>query len=278
MSRAARLLGALGALIGVACGGDGGGTAPSITGPAASTVTVSFTRDTVTVKEGETTDIEVAYLVNSLTSPLSLMVSPIAQGAAPGDYELSPTSFEIPAGQGVSGTAALALIALADGRISEGDEGLTLRLVPPRGIRAELGGDLTVTIANAPGAPCPGVEVLASPIVPLDAAPEWLTTTLTLSREPDAGRVQFDWEGPYLHDGNCRDDGCRERWETRSPYLELNVVGWRIESSSGGTRHAMDIEWYEAKTAQLRFRSPDGACEGEPAVVCDPGAGCILDD
>ena len=275
MSRAARLLGALGALLGAACGGDGGETAPSVVAPAAPAMTVSFARGTVTVTEGETTEIEVRYRINSLASPVSLMVSPLGQGAASEDYELSATSFEIPAGEGVSGTAALAFTALPDGRISEGEEVVALRLVPPGGVRAQLGSDLAVTIADAPGIPCPGVEVQASPVAPLDSVPQWLTTTLALHREPSAGRIQFDWKGPYIHDEHCDDDECREWWETRSPYLELNVVEWRVESSSSGTDHSMDIEWSESKTARLRFRSPDAACEGEPMVACT-AAGCEL--
>ena len=275
MSRPARLLGALGALLGAACGGDGSGTAPSVVAPAVPDVTVSFVRTAVTVGEGETADIEVRYRINSLASPVSLMVSPLGQGAASEDYELSATSFEIPAGEGVSGTAALAFTALPDGRISEGEEVVALRLVPPGGVRAQLGSDLAVTIADAPGIPCPGVEVQASPVAPLDSVPQWLTTTLALHREPSAGRIQFNWKGPYIHDEHCDDDECHEWWETRSPYLELNVVEWRVESSSSGTDHSMDIEWSESKTARLRFRSPDAACEGEPMVACT-AAGCEL--
>ena len=275
MSRPARLLGALGALLGAACCGDGGGTAPSVVAPAVPDVTVSFVRTAVTVGEGETADIEVRYRINNLASPVSLMVSPLGQGAASEDYELSATSFEIPAGEGVSGTAALAFTALPDGRISEGEEVVALRLVPPGGVRAQLGSDLAVTIADAPGIPCPGVEVQASPVAPLDSVPQWLTTTLALHREPSAGRIQFNWKGPYIHDEHCDDDECHEWWETRSPYLELNVVEWRVESSSSGTDHSMDIEWSESKTARLRFRSPDAACEGEPMVACT-AAGCEL--
>ena len=243
--------------------------------PAVPEVTVSFARNAVTVGEGETANIEVRYRISSLASPVSLMVSPLDQGAAPEDYELSATTLEIPAGQGVSGTGTLAFTALSDGRISEGEEVVALRLVPPGGVRAQLGSDLAVTIADGPGVPCPGVAVQASPVTPLDSLPPWLTTTLALHREPGAGRVQFDWEGPYIHDEYCDDDACREWWETRSPYFELNVVEWRVASSSGGTAHSMDIEWFESKTARLRFRSADGACEGEPTVACT-SAGCEL--
>lgn len=78
-----------------------------------------------------------------------------------------------------------------------------------------------------------------------------------------------------LHDENCDDDDCREFWETRSPVLELNIVEWRIEPSPRGTNFSMDIEWYEGKTARLRFRSPVGACASEQAVAC-ASTGCTL--
>lgn len=274
MRRATGVLGALVALLGAACGGDGGGTAPSVTAPAPPELTVSFVRDALTVEEGKTADIEVRYRSGSLASPLSVTVFPVGQGASREDYELSATSFEIPAGQGVAGTAALALTALPDNQISEGQEMVFFRLAPPAGIRAQLGANLIVTIADGAGVACPGIRVQASPVAPLDGAP-WLTTSLAISREPGAGRVQFDWEGPYLHDANCADDDCREWWETRSPVLELNVVEWRIESSPRGTHHSMDIEWHETKTAQLRFRSPAGACASDQAVSC-AYTGCIL--
>lgn len=195
MSRAARVPGALVALLGVGCGGDGGGTAPAVTAPAPPEVTLSFVRNALTVEEGETAEIEVRYSVGSLASPLSVALFPVGQGASREDYELSATSFEIPAGQGVSGTAALGLTALPDEQISEGEELLLLRLAPPGGTRAQLGANLTVTIADGPGVACPGLRVQATPVAPLGGVP-WLTTSLAISREPGAGRVQFDWEGP----------------------------------------------------------------------------------
>lgn len=276
MRHPARLLGVLGVLLGTACGGDGGGTAPTVTAPAPTppAVAVSFAHDTLTVEEGETLDVEVRYHIDSLANPVSLEISPLNQGTTPEDYELEATNLEIPAGQGVSGSVTLAFRALSDRQISEGDERMALRLVPPTGVRAELGSNLMVTIADGPGVPCQGVRVQASPII-AGTDPRWLTTTLALSRKPNNGRAQFDWAGPYLHDENCHDEECREWWETRSPSLAVNVVEWRIESSSSGTHHSMDVEWYESKTAQLRFRSPDGACSGDPAVTC-ASSGCEL--
>ena len=274
MSRAARLLGALGALAGAACGGAGG-TAPTLAAPEPPAVVVSFAQDAVGIQEGETAAIVVNYRINTLASPLSLTVSPLDQGATPEDYELSATSFEIPAGQGVTGTAELSLIALPDNHIAEGEEVVGLRLLPPGGVRAQLDQNLEITIADAPGVPCPGVQVQGSRIVRLESARQYLTTTVALSRDPAAGRVGFNWEGPYLHDEYCDDDECREFYEARSPVLEVNVVEWRIESSSGSTTHSMDIEWRASKAARLRFRSGEGGCTGEPTVVCGD-TGCTL--
>ena len=38
-------------------------------------------------------------------------------------------------------------------------------------------------------------------------------------------------------------------------------------------RHTMEIAWPETTEARLRFRSENGACDGEPTVVCSL-AGC----
>lgn len=273
MSRAKRLLGALGALAGAACGGQG--TAPSLAAPEPPAVVVTFPQDAVGVREGETAAIAVNYRINSLASPLSMTVSPLNQGATPDDYELSATRFEIPAGQGVTGSAELSLTALADDHIAEGAEVVGLRLLPPGGVRAQLDENLEITIADAPGVPCLGVQVQGSRIVRLKSADHYLTTTVALSRDPAARRVGFNWEGPYRHDEDCDDDECREFYETRSPVLEVNVVEWRIESSSGSTTHSMDIEWLESRTAGLRFHSPDGGCGEKPAITCTR-LGCEL--
>jgi hypothetical protein len=238
-------------------------------------VTVSFVEDTVTVAEGETAEIGIRYQVASLASPLRLMVSPLDRNTLPADYELSASGIEIPAGRGTSGTRALSLSALADDDIAEGNEALSLRLVFPAGTQAQLGRDLAVTIADAGGAPCTGIRVRATPITPLGAVPRWVTTSLTVSQDTDAGSVWFEWEGPYLHGEECVDDDCREWWESRSPELEVNLVEWRIESSVSSTDHVLEIDWRRDKTAGLRFHSPEGNCAGEPAVACTE-TGCEL--
>ena len=274
MKRAAKLLASLTAVTVAACGGSG--TAPAVTAPEPPAVVVTFASDAVNLKEGETVDITVRYRINNLSSPLSLAISPLDRGAAAEDYELSATTFDIPAGQGVTGTAALSLIALEDNQIAEGEEVVALRLLPPGGIRAQLDQNLEVTIGDVGASPCAGVRVLATPIEPIETSRNYRGTTLELTQGKEAGAVWFDWEGPYLHGEYCDDDDCRTAWQNRFPILEVNLVEWRMESSSSGTEDFLEIEWNDSNTLRFRFRSPDGACDGEPTVACTT-TGCELD-
>ena len=268
-----RLVGTIGVLAGAACGG--GGTAPTVTTPEPPAVVVTFASDAVNLKEGETVEITVRYRINNLSSPLSLAISPLGQGAAPEDYELSATTFDIPAGQGVTGTAAISLTALEDNQIAEGEEVVALRLIPPGGIRAELDHNLKVMIGDVGASPCGGVRVMATPIEPIETSRNYRRTTLELTQGTEAGGVWFDWEGPYLHGEYCDDDECRMAWENRFPILEVNLVEWRMESSLRGTEDILQIEWNDSNTLRFGFRSSDGACAGEPTVACTP-AGCEL--
>ena len=200
-----------------------------------------------------------------------------AWGPLRDDYELSSNTFDIPAGQGVTGTATISLTALVDNEIAEGEESVGLRLQPPGGVRAQLGPDLEVRIADVGASPCAGVQVVATRIESLETARNYRRTRLELTQGTEAGAVWFDWGGPYLYDEYCDDDDCRTAWdEDRFPILEVNLVEWRMESSAGRTSDLLDIEWHESNTLRFGFRSAEGACEGEPAVVCT-GAGCELD-
>ena len=269
------LLPAVGILAVAACGGDG--SAPTVAAPQPPAVVVTFAADAVRVTEGETADITVRYRINSLSEALSVAVSPLNQGAVPEDYELSATTFDIPAGQGVTGTATISLAALVDNQIAEGEEVVGLRLLPPGGVRAELDQNLEVTIADAGAAPCSGVQVVATRIESLETARQWRRTTLELTQGTGNGAVWFDWGGPYLHDEYCDDDECRTFWEeNRFPILEVNLVEWRMESSTDGTSDLLDIEWHDSNTLRFGFRSSEGTCEGQPTVACT-AAGCELD-
>ena len=279
MRRLGGLLAALGIVALAACGGDGSTPTPTptVAAPPPPAVAVTFASDAVQVVEGDTVEIAVRYRINALSSPLALAVSPLNQGADPADYELSRNTFDIPAGQGVSGVAAIALTALVDNQIAEGEEVVELRLQPPGGIRAELGPNLEVRIADAGVSPCAGVQVVATPIESLGTASRYRRTTLELTQGTGAGAVGFEWGGPYLHDDYCDDEECRTFWEeNRFPILEVNLVEWRTESSAGGTSDLLDIEWNDSTTVRFGFRSADGACAGDPTVACT-SAGCEVD-
>ena len=270
-----RVLAAIGILAVAACGRDG--SSPTAAAPQPPAVVVTFTSDGVSLEEGETAEIVVRYRINTLSTPLSVAVSPLGLGAAPEDYELSGNTFDIPAGQGVTGTAAITLTALVDNQIAEGEEVVGLRLQPPGGVRTQLGPNLEVRIADVGASPCAGVQVVATRIESLETARNYRRTRLELTQGTEAGAVWFDWGGPYLDGEYCEDDDCRMSWEeNRFPILEVNLVEWRMESSPSGTSDVLDIEWHDSNTLRFGFRSADGACEGEPTVAC-AAAGCELD-
>ena len=273
MKRSRQPLGLL-FVAGIAACDGAGGTAPSLVAPEPPAFTARFVQQPLRVAEGETAEVAIQYRVNELSSPLELAVSALDGTAAAGDYELSATSFQIPAGRGTTGTAAISLTALTDNSLAEGEETMSLRLVQPSGIRAQLDQNLEITIADTGVSPCPAVEALASRIGRLEET-GWVQTTLSLRFGAAAGPVQFDWTGPFLHDENCNDDDCRAWWTTRSNNLELNVVEWRVAPSAGGVEHSMDIEWWSAKEAGIRFRADAGGCAGEPTITCTK-AGCEL--
>ena len=269
-----RLPAAFATLAVAACGGNG--STPTVATPQPPAVVVTFASDSVRVEEGETVDITVRYRINSLSAPLSLAVSPLPLEAVPEDYELSATTFDIPAGQNVTGTASISLAALVDNQIAEGEEIVGLRLVPPGGIRAQLGENLHVTIADVGASPCAGVQVVATRIESLETT-RYRRMSLELTHKTAAGAVWFDWGGPYLYGENCDDDECRMFWEeNRSRTLEVNLVEWRMETSADGTSDVLDIEWNGSTTLRFGFRSAGGACEGQSTVACT-AAGCELD-
>ena len=228
---------------------------------------VSFEHSSLTVAEGETATIAILYSIKNLDNPLTMTVSALDSTTTPDDYELAATSVELPASQEEAhGVATLALSANRDNLLTEGDETLLLRMVPPEGVQTPLHQEVAITITNAHASVCSRAGVLASPVEQVGIDGNLLNTTeIQLRLDARAApRVWFEWETPY--------------WRLYShvlPKLEVNVVDWRIESSADATNHVMHIRWYGAFVARLRFRSPDGACEGEPALVCTHD-GCEL--
>ncbi len=234
---------------------------------------VSFESSLLTVAEGETGEIGVRYSIRNLPNPLTVMVSPLDGTTTPDDYKLTSMSVQLPAAQEVTGIATLPLIASRDNLLSEGDETLLLRMVPREGVQTPLGQELSITITDTHATACSGVEVLASPPIeklfriPGAIAPTY-STQIQLRLEAHAPRVWFEWESylPPNTDSN--------RYKVR-----VFVLDWRIESSGDTTNHSMDVRWYGERGSspdRLRLRSPDGACEGEPSLVCTID-GCELE-
>ncbi len=156
--------------------------------------------------------------------------------------------------------------------------------------------------AAAPGArtpigpdgitPCRGLRVLAERPVPADG-PLWFTrgdsrlrddrwfgATLSLEWSSEAGSTLLDWTGPYrAWWWNSREDVIEPFGTTGllavNSTLDVSIGEMRIAPAGSGFRQTMEIAWPESTAATMRFRSPDGACEGEPLVTCDI-SGCYL--
>ena len=222
-------------------------------------VVVFFAVNRLEIPEGESRDVIVHYQVADLATAWDLGISFLPDSASEVDFETVVESVQIPAGRGVSGEVAISLTALTDVAVTEGDETLTIRLVPPAAARASLvvlGSDLEVVILDR-GRPCPGVAVWGDP-------PEWRNsvTRLTLIIEWENGSGgAFDWAGPYY------DDEEEPENRSRSPLLEVNIAEWRVDMIEGATRHTLEIEWPTFLPARLVFRSDTGACK-LPALVC----------
>lgn len=273
---------------GVGC--DGGPSAPPVSSPVSPgaappsqavppsqpAVTVSFAEESVQVTEGEVTEIVLRYQVGELAGPINLAVAPLDGTTEPDDYELSPSEFQIPAGRNLEGTHALALTALRDHQIAEGDEELTLRLGLPSDVRSSVDSPLEITIADGGGSPCPGIRVWASPTTRTGGyyrefgtwIPTSISTTLRLITHVDAADVLFDWLGPY---STLAEDAAPE--VTR--LLVANFVDWQVEVSDGQAQHLIDVDWPSSREVRLRVRSGSSACGGEPEIVCRED-GCEL--
>lgn len=118
--------------------------------------------------------------------------------------------------------------------------------------------------------PCMGTVVLvATPPRSVGTA-----ALVTLEMEFTAGSetVAFDWIGPYAGGRDFRGNLSVERFL-------LWLTDWTTNVAPGSVRHAMTLAWPAGSLPGLetgiRFRSEDGACSGEPSVVCTE-TGCEL--
>ena len=259
-------------LLAVSCDGEVGGTAPSPAVLPEPQVTVSFTEGAIAVAEGDTVEIAVRYQVNELASPLFLTVSLLDESTTPEDYELSAVSFEIPAGRGTNGTAALSLTALLDEQIAEGDEQMTLRLDQPQGVRARLDQNLEVTISDTGGFPCSGVAVVGEPPAEDRETRRWRiwgTTLEILVSDEATDKILFDWESPYYRDEH-------DWWIGLPSEFDATVAEWEVESVQDATRHAVRVEWERRRVLRLRFLAPEGACDPHRDRLECSADGCTL--
>ena len=263
-------------------GCDGASSTPrSITTPPTPpeppAATVSFVESRLEVPEGESREVVVRYRITELAEPVTLELSPLEDTAEVGDYELGHTRIEIPAGNAVDDTAAVSLAALMDRQFAEGDEVLVLRLVPQAGARIQSGGDLEVVISDAGAVPCAGILLRATP--PAAAGDgDRIATTIVSEWGPGNADVHLDWSGSY----GTRHEGPHAQhhpfWRdgiARPNHPDFHLADWRIEPAGGSTRHVMTVEWLAEAELIWRYRSPIGACDGEPVARCGR-SGCDL--
>ena len=253
-----------------------------------SAVTVSFVEDAVRVVEGEAAEIAIRYEVRELAEAVRVELIAHEMGAEAADYELDPSTIEIPAGQRMHGMHSVWLRAARDAWISEGEEALALGLQIPEGLAADPGPDLEIVIVEGGASPCAGVTVHAESPELLAAGPPWtiptalfgdariVGTTLAMEFHPEAAQTLFDWVGPYRNAPREGEWGISRWWRNRWHSVpEFSVASWEVEQAGVATRHSIRVEWPADTESVLRFRSTGGSCEGEPRVVCGED-GCVL--
>lgn len=240
-------------LAGVACDDTAPqlATTPTSVQPAA---TVSFAETDAHISEGEDLAIGVLYDVRELADPVRLRIEAREVTADADDYRIAEPAVTLPALGEKTGTVQVALSALMDARIAEGDETLELHLLPPPQPLVALGPSLAVTIADAAASPCEGITTSALPIVTVPGE-DWIQTTLTLTFERStADHTWLELLGPL------------DRVSVDlAPMLSLNVMDWRIGRPAGSLRHSLDIEWPASGAARFGFHAgtPDPCHEAQ---------------
>ena len=223
----------------------------------------------------------------------------LIEGLRPGNYALWAQPIVVPSAhiwRVVPGNPVLDLEDTVLGRLVRVRAGRTTEAVEipvRRGRRGRPPPEATPTPRYSdPGTPinewsnaCSGVRIRGEPPFAADGplwftqgdwrlrGERWFATRLTVEWSPEAGNAVFDWAGPWR---GWYWDGAQAKslWGDDSRlHLDISISDYRIEASGPVTRHTMEIAWPETTEARLRFRSEDGACDGEPMVVCSL-AGC----
>ena len=230
-------------------------------------VEVFFAEPRLDIREGETREFLVRYQVGDLPAPWNAELSFRPETASEADFRTSGTAVHIPAGRIATGEIAVPLTAVSDLLFSEGEETLAVAFVPRAGAaapRPKLGPDLVIGIAEAARSDCPGVVFDSTR--PRQRSSGILETTLSVEVPQDLEGVSFDWIGPYY------DDEEDPEGRSRTPFLEINVADWRMESTRTMTEHRFDLEWPRFTEIELRLHTGDGVCD-LPAIVCSR-SGC----
>ena len=219
----------------------------------------------------------VRYEVRELTAPLEIRLAGSPDSASEEDYELSAETISVPAGEDVSGEAALNLTALSDLFFTEGREELSLEFVPPAGVEATLGAPLKITLVDVGASPCPGVTVTGLPWreeeSPDEDTSNMLATTLSLELRSGSAGTRLEFLGPYL------DLGIYGRVQESVAVLGINR--WEVRSRTGAIVHELDVNWSgeswfeEEAEESLKIAFLGGACSGNPVASCTSG-GCEI--
>ena len=224
-------------------------------------VEVFFAAPEFQIREGETQTFLVRYQVADLPAAWNAELSFRPETASEADFRTLGTAVHIPAGRIATGEIAVPLTAVSDLLFDEGDETLAVAFVPPVGAtapRPKLGPDLAVTIAEGARESCRGVGFDSTRPRRSGGI---LATTLSVEVPRNLEGVSFDWIGPY------HDDDVDPEDRTVTPFLEINVADWRMESTRTATEHSLELEWPRFAEIELRFHTGDGACDF-PAIVC----------
>ena len=136
-------------------------------------------------------------------------------------------------------------------------------------------------VQPAVASPCAGTVVLATllPLDDLDVPPDLAVVDMVIELTGGSEDVAFDWIGPYRGDNEVQ-------WAPDGKYLggspatfQLALMNWTTNTASEAVQHALTFAWPARELpgleAGIRFYSDDGACPGEPSVVCT-GTGCEL--
>ena len=220
-------------------------------------VEVSFIRNLLEVREGESAPVVIRYRVAGLSTARQLELSTLPGTASREDFELEGGSLELPPGEGASGEFTLQLTGRTDGLFAEGDETVTIRFMPDPGLNAQLGGDLEVVIEEAGASPCPGMRIEALPPGPSTGLDHHLTTTLMIERSRAAIGTGLDLVWPYrsLLGG------------ASSPVRTMRVSRWRTQDTGGVQRHELDVEWWQ-ETSEISIGFVGGQCAGDSVAHC----------